>query len=46
MGLEYGVTRDGLMAILDQVAMYCGVPVAVECRRIAKRVFAELDGQG
>ncbi len=42
--LENGVTRDELKAILNQVAIYCGVPVAVECHRIAKRVFAELDG--
>ena len=44
--LENGVTRDELKAIINQVAIYCGVPVAVECYRIAKRVFAELDGQG
>ena len=44
--LKNGVTRDELTAILNQVAIYCGVPVAVECHRIAKRVFAELDGQG
>ena len=43
--LKNGVTRDELKAILNQVAIYCGVPVAVECHRIAKRVFAELDGQ-
>ena len=42
--LKNGVSRDELKAILDQVAIYCGVPVAVECHRIAKRVFAELDG--
>ena len=39
-----GVSRDELKAILNQIAIYCGVPVAVECHRIAKRVFAELDG--
>ena len=39
-----GVSRDELKAILNQIACYCGVPVAVECHRIAKRVFAELDG--
>ncbi len=44
--LKNGVTRDELKAIINQVAIYCGVPVAVECHRIAKRVFAELDGQG
>ena len=39
-----GVSRGELKAILNQIAIYCGVPVAVECHRIAKRVFAELDG--
>ena len=40
-----GVSRDELKAILNQIASYCGVPVAVECHRIAKKVFAELDGE-
>ncbi|GIT49767.1 MAG: 4-carboxymuconolactone decarboxylase [Gammaproteobacteria bacterium] len=39
-----GVSRDELKAILNQIACYCGVPVAFECHRIAKRVFPELDG--
>ena len=38
-----GVSRDELKAILNQIAIYCGVTVAVECHRIARRVFAELD---
>ena len=40
-----GVSRDELKANLNQIAIYCGVPVAVECHRIAKKVFAELDGE-
>ena len=40
-----GVSGDELKAILNQIAIYCGVPVAVECHRIAKKVFAELDGE-
>ena len=40
-----GVSRDELKAILNQIAIYCGVPVAVECHRIAKKIFAELDGE-
>ena len=40
-----GVSRDELKAILNQIAIYCGVPVAVECHQIAKKVFAELDGE-
>ncbi len=42
--LKNGVSRDELKAILNQIAVYCGVPVGVECYRIANRVFAELDG--
>ena len=41
--LKNGVTKDEIQAILHQVAIYCGVPVGVECFRIAKRVFAELE---
>jgi 4-carboxymuconolactone decarboxylase len=41
-----GVTRDEIQAILHQVTIYCGVPVGVECFRIAKRVFAEMEGTG
>ena len=44
--LRNGVSRDELKAILTQIAIYCGVPVAVECHRIAKKVFAELDASG
>ena len=43
--LVNGVTRDELKAVLSQIAIYCGVPVAVECHRIAKKVFAELDAE-
>ena len=39
-----GLTRDELKAILTQIAVYCGVPVGVECFRIARKVLAELDG--
>ena len=38
-----GVSRAELKAILNQIAIYCGVPVAVECHRIAARVFSESD---
>ena len=39
-----GASRDEPKAIINQIACYCGGPVAVECHRFAKRVFAELDG--
>ena len=41
--INNGVSRGELKAILSQIAIYCGVPVAVECHRIAKRLFKELD---
>ena len=42
--MKNGVSRNELKAIINQIAIYCGVPVGVECHRIAKRVFEELDG--
>ena len=36
-----GLTRDELKSILTQITIYCGVPVGVECFRIARKVFAE-----
>ena len=41
--LRIGITQDEIQAILHQVTVYCGIPVGVECFRIAKQVFAEMD---
>jgi len=41
--LVNGLTRAELKAVLTQIAVYCGIPVGVECFRIAKKVFAEID---
>jgi len=38
-----GLSKAELKAILTQIAVYCGIPVGVECFRIAKKVFDELD---
>jgi 4-carboxymuconolactone decarboxylase len=38
-----GVTRDEIREIFLQVAVYAGVPTAVDSFRIAREVFAELD---
>ena len=43
--LKNGVTREELKSILNQIAVYCGVPVGVECYRIANKVLAEIDGE-
>jgi 4-carboxymuconolactone decarboxylase len=38
-----GVTRDEIREIFMQVAIYAGVPAAVDSFRIARETFAELD---
>lgn len=41
--LTNGVTRDELREIFMQVAIYAGIPAAVDSFRIARETFAELD---
>ena len=41
--LTNGVTREEICEIFLQVAIYAGVPVAVDSFRIAREAFAELD---
>ena len=41
--LRNGVTREEILEVLLQVAIYCGVPAAVDSFRIARKVFAEVD---
>lgn len=43
--LRNGVTKDEIRSVLLQIAIYCGMPTGVECFRIARRVFAEMDGE-
>ena len=38
-----GVTREEIREILMQVAIYAGMPAAVDSFRIARELFAELD---
>ena len=40
-----GVSRNELKAILNQIAIYCGIPASVECHRIARRIFSEIDSE-
>jgi len=42
--LTNGVTRDQICEVFLQVAIYAGVPAAVDSFRIARETFAELDG--
>lgn len=44
--INNGVTKEEIRSILHQIAIYAGFPAGVECFRIARRVFAELDAKG
>jgi 4-carboxymuconolactone decarboxylase len=41
--LRNGVTREEIRAIVHVVAIYCGVPQAHECFRVARKVLDEAD---
>ena len=41
--LTNGVSRDEIREILMQVAIYAGMPAAVDSFRLAREVFAEID---
>ena len=42
--LNNGVSREEIREVLLQVAIYVGVPAAVDSFRIARETFAEIDG--
>lgn len=44
-GYRNGISKDELQAIIHHVAVYAGVPVGVECMRIARKVFAAEDAK-
>lgn len=41
--LRNGVSREEIQEVLLQVAIYCGVPAAMESFKLARQVFDELD---
>lgn len=41
--LTNGVTKDEIQAVIHHISIYAGVPVGVECFRIARKVFAEIE---
>ncbi len=43
--IKNGWTRDELKRVLIQIAIYCGIPTGVECFRIARKVWAELEAE-
>ena len=44
--LTNGLTPNEIRAVLTQVAVYCGVPVGVDCFRIAREVINKAGKQG
>ena len=42
--LNKGLTKEELMEVFMQSAIYCGIPAAFDAMRVAKEVFAEIDG--
>lgn len=41
--LNNGLTKDEIAEVFFQVAIYCGVPAALDAIRVAKEVFKEMD---
>ena len=39
--VKNGVTKDEIRAIIHVIAIYCGVPQALECFRAAKKILEE-----
>lgn len=44
--LNNGVTREEIGEVILQAAIYCGVPAALDCMKVVKEVFAEIDAEG
>jgi 4-carboxymuconolactone decarboxylase len=44
--LTNGVTKEEIAEVFLQVAIYAGVPAAVDSFRIARELFAEMDKKG
>ena len=42
--LNNGCSKEQIMEVLLQTAIYCGVPAAIDSFRLAREVFAEAEG--
>jgi 4-carboxymuconolactone decarboxylase len=42
--LTNGLTPDEIRAVLTQIAIYCGIPVGVDCFRVAREVLKDRKG--
>jgi len=43
--LRNGLTPDELRAVLTQIAIYCGIPVGVDCFRVARPIIEQHRGK-
>ena len=43
--LNNGVSREQIQEVFLQVAIYCGVPAALESFRLAREVFADMEAE-
>ena len=40
--LKNGVSKDQIRSIIHVIGIYCGIPQALECFRVAQKVFSEI----
>ncbi len=43
--LNNGLTREEIIEVFLQTAIYCGIPAAIDSVRIAQALFKEIDGK-
>ena len=44
--LNNGITEDEIVEVVMQAAIYCGVPAALDCMKVAVEVVKEVDAEG
>ncbi len=44
--LNNGLTRQEIQEVILQAAIYCGVPAALDCMKVAVEVVKEVDAEG
>ena len=40
--IKNGVSKDQIRSIIHVIGIYCGIPQALECFRVAQKVFSEI----
>jgi 4-carboxymuconolactone decarboxylase len=41
--IRNGISKEEIQAVLHQITVYCGAPAGVECFRIARKVYDEIE---